>query len=444
MQITIIGCGYVGLVTGVFFSDLGNKVCLFDIDDNKIDKLNNFKIPFYEPQLKEKYIKNFEEGNIVTNYDLESSVLGADIFFVCVGTPQKSNGKPNLKYLENVISSLINIIKKNSKKNHQSIFIKSTVPPGTINKLCKKYLADIKNVSISSNPEFLREGKAVFDAFNPDRVIVGSANKKDINIAKKLYSPVVENQKIFITSIESAEMIKYASNAFLATKISFINELSRLSDVVGADIVDVSKGMGFDKRIGNSFLNAGIGFGGSCFPKDLLGLKNSFYENGIKSPIIEAVLEINKTQFTYFLEKIYEVYDQNELKEKKVAIWGTAFKPDTDDIRESLGIKIVKTLSAKVSKVNAFDNFAIKNSELELKNYKNVSFFESMEAALLGSDFLIICTEDEAFKNIDFGLFQSLTDKNIFDGRNLFSESKFSRTNINYYCIGRNCEKISS
>lgn len=443
MKISIVGTGYVGLVTGACFSKLGNEVLCLDTSKSKVNSLKKCKVPFYEPGL-ETIIKNsYQKNKIDFTTSLKASIQFADIFFVCIGTPQKHDGRPNLDFLFTYLNDFINIILDSktfleNKASKKYLYIKSTIPPGTIKKvhsLVKRHNLSSK-IIVSSNPEFLKEGNAIKDFMNPDRLVLGTIDSEAKLIAKNLYKPIVSDEKFLSVSPESSEIIKYSSNAFLATKISFINQISRLSDSLGADINDIREGIGMDKRIGNHFLFSGLGYGGSCFPKDVKGLEHTLKVYKQDSDLMKATIKVNNTQPNYFLNKIYDFY-AGSLKNKKIAFLGLSFKPNTDDIRDSVGIKIVKKLSPKVSKIFAFEPIAKKNAKDELRKLKNVHFKDSLRDATLNADCLIIATEYVEFSKLSPKHLEHLTDKCIFDGRNILKKEKFIKAGFKYFGIGR-------
>jgi len=439
MNISIFGCGYVGLVTAACFSDLGNKVTCYDNDKSKIISLNRAKVPFYEPGLDELILKNAQKNKIKFTSDIKKCLVDSHIFFICVGTPQKRTGEPDLTFIKKCMQSIFSSVSKDTHiKKH--IFIKSTVPPGTIqyfqNLIDEKKLSN--KFSISSNPEFLKEGTAINDFMKPDRVVVGSLDHEAIEVSKKLYRPILwKSDRLLIVKPESSETIKYASNAFLAMKISFINEIAKLSDVVGADINEIRRGIGLDSRINPNFLYSGIGFGGSCFPKDVRALSHSFKKNNLTGYLVDATIKVNELQIRHFLKKIHNVYSKKELKTKTFAIWGQAFKPNTDDIRESVGIKLVEYLSPIVKELKIFEPVALKNTKSKHKNISNIKYVKSAGSALKQSHALIICTEYREFWNYETNQLLKLKDKNIFDGRNILDKESLEALNINYFGIGR-------
>lgn len=440
MNISVFGAGYVGLVTAVCFAEIGHRVNIFDIDKNKINSLNKGKIPIYEPGLEDLFKKNLDAKRVSIEANLNNALDFSDIYFICVGTPQFKNGKPNLNYLYNVCRSIKKFINKKNVITDKYLVLKSTIPPGTTNKIRSLVFGDqkFKNLHIGSNPEFLREGHAVFDFMNSDRIVIGSDSQKLVAKVSKIYNLLKSSAKILVTDPQSSELIKYGSNAFLATKISFINELSRLSDKVGGNIDEISLGLGLDKRIGNSFLNAGLGYGGSCFPKDTMGLAASFLDNKIPSEIIQSVIKVNKTQKDYFIHKILKRFSKQELKKKSVLILGTAFKPNTDDIRESVSIEVIRKISSMVKEIYIFEPIARKNSADELSSLENIKFQTSKKPKISKfHDFLIVATEYPEFKELPINDFLNLRDKLVFDGRNILNMNKLSKAGIEYIGIGK-------
>lgn len=439
MNISIFGCGYVGLVTGACFADLGNNVSCYDVDKKKISSLNRGIVPFHEPGLDQLISKNAQNKKISFSSDIKDCINFSSVLFICVGTPQKNNGEPNLSYINDCISTILEHSKQNEDEI-KHIFIKSTVPPGTIKRL-QKMIKD-RNLqryfSVSSNPEFLKEGSAINDFLKPDRVVIGSNDGEAIRFSRVLYRPIVwKSDRMLVVSPESSETIKYASNAFLAMKISFINEIAKLSDAIGADINEIRRGVGLDERINPNFLYAGIGYGGSCFPKDVQGLTYAFKSNNLSENLISATIKVNNLQIQYFLNKIFSTYSKNDLKSKTFAVWGQSFKPNTDDIRESVGIKLVHYLAPYVKKLKVFEPIAIKNTKLAHKDIANITFSKSAGSAIDGSHALIICTEYREFWNFDLQILAKLHDLNIFDGRNILDKKSVQEMGINYFGIGR-------
>mgnify|MGYP001158765644 CR=1 FL=1 len=445
MKISIVGTGYVGLVTGACFANMGYDVCCSDISTEKVEILKTGAIPFFEPGLEDMVKRTISSNNLFFTSDNNTSLNFADIIFVCVGTPQDKVGKPNLTYLEEYFLELIKSLKLNDDfmsdpdaKKH--IFIKSTIPPGTIkylNSIFKKDNLETK-ILLSSNPEFLKEGSAVQDFMKPDRVVVGSNHQESINIAIELYRSILwKSDRMIVTSPESSEIIKYAANSFLAMKISYINQISRLSDVMGGDIHEIRKGIGMDERINPHFLYAGLGYGGSCFPKDVNGLEFVMQSNNLSSELISATNSVNNSQVHYFLQKILALFSPEELKEKELAFWGLAFKPNTDDIRESVAIKLITLLAPMVKKIYAYEPIASKNASKELNELNNIHFSNSALEALDRSNALIIATEYSQFWNVSPDHFLKLKDRVIFDGRNILDKEKLENIGIKYIGIGR-------
>jgi len=431
MNITIVGTGYVGLVSGVCLSDMNHKVTCLDINPAVIKILKKGDVPYHEPGLSVLIKKNFKKGNLKFTTSYKEAVKETSVFFICVGTPEKKDGSSNLDYVFKVAKNLAENITKDSL-----VITKSTVPVGTheqIEKVINKYKKSNTKISVTSNPEFLKEGNAVKDFQKPDRIIVGVELEEDKKTFNRIYKS--KKNKIIFMPRKASELTKYAANSFLATKISFINELSLLSDKLDIDIQDIKVGIGSDPRIGDKFLNAGLGFGGSCFPKDISSLINTFKENNIQPNILPSVIKANENQRKSFIKKIRGFYTRSELPLKSFAVWGLSFKPDTDDIRESISIKIIKELSTSVKSIYAYDPIASDNARNELINYKNVIFSDSKYSDINKCDGLIICTEWGVFKNLNIKEIIKLKDKVIFDGRNFVNQDKLSQNNIEYIKI---------
>ncbi len=432
MKLCMIGTGYVGLVSGVCFSDLGNTVYCVDKDIAKINSLNKGLVPIYEPGLEEVLKKNQKQKRLFFTSDLKKAVQNSDIIFICVGTPTKKNGiSANLKYVFDVANDLKKIISK-----YKIIVTKSTVPVTTgdkieriLNNLTKKKLIDVV-----SNPEFLREGEAVRDFIYPDRVIIGTDSNRANKILKSLYMPIIKkSSRYFTTSRRGAELIKYASNSFLATKISFINELANLCEKTGVDIKDVSLGMGSDQRIGDRFLRAGPAYGGSCFPKDTRALIDIGNKYKTDLSIVKSVVSSNNARKGLLLERVKTILNNN-FKNKKITFLGVTFKPNTDDMREASSISMINYLNKKNSKINYYDP---SGEKIEFKNLKNVKFSKSITSACNNADLIIIHTEWNDFKLLNF---KKLVKKNkfkVFDMRNLYSPLKMKKLKIKYFGIGR-------
>ena len=432
MNIVVVGSGYVGLVTAACFAECGHFVKCIDIDKTKLNKLKVGKIPFYEKNLEKIVLKVVKSGNLEFSSSYKKSLKNTDAIFLCVGTPPKKNGEPDLRYLKSSLRSIGEFL-----DNNAVIYIKSTVPVGT-NHFAEKYLAKkIKKgvkTFFASNPEFLKEGDAVKDFKKPDRVVIGTKDNFVKKLSKEIYKKFITKQNSLVfTSIESAEIIKYASNAFLATKIGFINEIARLSDYYDADINQIKLGMSLDKRIGSHFLNSGLGFGGSCFPKDLEGLIDRFKKNNISALIPQAVKSSNDDQIKYFANKILK----NSTNPKgNLLIWGLAFKANTDDTRESPSIKLIKIISTHFIKIFAYDPLANKNAKEELLSLKNITFINNKYQHIKKCDSLIIATEHDEFKNLDFNKIKGLRQKTVFDGRNILSPKKVKDNGLKYFGIG--------
>ena len=432
MKLCMIGTGYVGLVSGTCFSDLGNKVICADIDKNKINKLNSNKIPIYEPGLEELVKKNFDQKRLSFTTDIISAIKDSDIIFICVGTPtKKKSNTADLKY----VFQAVNLIAQNINK-YKIIVTKSTVPVTTGDKIEKilKSKNRKKKFDVISNPEFLREGEAIRDFVYPDRVVVGTKSKKANKIMKSLYLPIIKKEsRYFNTSRRGAEMIKYASNAFLATKISYINELANLCEKVSVDIKDVSIGMGLDQRIGERFLRAGPAYGGSCFPKDTRALVDTADKFKISLSIIKNVIKSNENRKNLLLQKIHNIIGKN-IKKKKITFLGVTFKPNTDDMREASSLKMIPYFSKKGALINYNDPSGKKNI---LDKIKNVKFHKNISSACYKTDLIIIHTEWNDFKSLNFKNLVKKKNFIVYDMRNIYSPEKMFKNRIKYFGIGR-------
>jgi len=430
MKLCMIGTGYVGLVSGSCFADLGNEVICVDINKDKINSLNNGKIPIYEPGLEEIVKKNFKSNNLKFSNDLPNSIKKSDIIFICVGTPTKKNNEANLKYVFDVAKT----IKENLNK-YKIIVTKSTVPLTTGDKI-EKILSSKKNINkfdVISNPEFLREGEAIRDFNYPDRVVIGTNSKKANNIMKKLYLPLIKkNNRYFHTSRRAAEMIKYASNAFLASKISFINEIANLCEASNVDVKDVSYGIGLDQRIGDRFLRAGPGYGGSCFPKDTKALVHTANKFRTDLSIIKNVIKSNDNRNNHLLNRILKIQN-NKIKNKIISFLGVTFKAGTDDMRESPILNLIPPLLKKGALIQYYDPTGSKEI---LDKYKKVTYKKNVLDLIKNSDLVIIHTEWNEFKQLNFKkMIKKRT--NIYDLRNLYSPTEMKKNKINYFGIGR-------
>ena len=432
MKICMIGTGYVGLVSGVCFSDLGNKVYCVDKNENKINLLNTGKVPIFEPGLEEILKRNFKQKRLLFTSNLKLAVRNSDIIFICVGTPtKKKSNSANLKYVYEVAHEIKKYIKK-----YKIIVTKSTVPVTTGDKIEEilKNLKRRKLVDIVSNPEFLREGEAIRDFIYPDRVVIGTDSKKANKILKSLYMPIVKkNSRYFNTSRRSAELIKYASNAFLATKISYINELANLCEKINIDIKEISLGMGLDQRIGGRFLRAGPAYGGSCFPKDTRALIDTANLFNIDLSIVKKVINSNEKRKILLSKKIIKLLKGN-VKNKKITFLGVTFKPNTDDMREASSLYMIPYLLKKGAKIRYYDPTGFKK---DFEHVKNVKFCTDIKSACMDSDCVILHTEWNVFKLLNFK--NLIRNKNfiIYDLRNIYSPIKMKKLGLKYYSVGR-------
>jgi len=441
LKVGVIGTGYVGLIQAVGLASFNHEVIGVDIDTSKIEKLKRGISPLHEEGLEE-VLKKHVNKNLIFSADY-NLLKNTDVIFLCVGTPQDKDGKANLSFLFDAAENLKRVL---DKKEEYIIVTKSTVPVGTNRKL--KEIFKGFNVKVVSNPEFLREGKALYDFYNPDRIVLGFENEKDEKLkdilVNSIYKPFKEkNVPFVITNLETAELIKYASNAFLATKISFINEIAKLCDKVNANVKKVAEGMGLDPRIGKAFLNAGIGWGGSCFPKDVKALIKQFEENNIEPILIKATDIVNEKQLEYFLEKIENYY--KDLKERTFAVLGLAFKPNTDDLRESRGIKLIEKLIEKKVKVKGFDY--VEKARENARSYfslkenliygYNVVILDDLYETVKKVDGIIITVEDDKFNSENWQKIASLVkEKVIFDGRNILNKENIESLGFKYFGVG--------
>ena len=430
MKICIIGSGYVGLVSGACFSDLGNTVTCVDINRETIEKLKKGIVPIYEPGLQELVVRNLKKKRLLFTTDISSSIKKSDIIFICVGTPTKNN-KADLKYVFNVTKSI-----KSNLNRYKIIVTKSTVPVTTGDKITK-ILKSNKNKNkfdVVSNPEFLREGEAIRDFKYPDRIVIGSNNKKIFKKMELLYEPLLKKgAKFFSTSRKGAELIKYASNAFLATKITFINEIANLCESAGINVEDISVGMGSDQRIGSRFLRAGPAYGGSCFPKDTKGLVSIGDKFKTDLSIVKSVIKSNYNRKILLTKRVSRILN-NKLKNKKITVLGVTFKANTDDMRESSALVLIPYLIKKGAYVKYYDPSGPKK---EFKINKNLKFEKTLNKACEGADLLVINTEWDEFKTIDFKKTVKKNNFKIFDMRNLYNPNELRKKNIKYYSVGR-------
>lgn len=432
MKIAVVGTGYVGLVTGTCFAETGNKVFCVDIDQSKVDRLSNGEITIYEPGLEKIFLRNLKEGRLKFTTDLQSGIQEAEIIFLALPTPPGADGAADLKYVLGVADQLGKIL-----TGYKVIVDKSTVPVGTADKVKQAIAANYKGeFDVVSNPEFLREGVAVDDFMKPDRVVVGTDSERARKIMGDLFAPFVrQGNPIIYMDERSAELTKYAANSFLATKISFMNEIAQLCERMGADVDMVRRGIGSDDRIGKRFLFPGIGYGGSCFPKDVQALIRSAEEAGYDFKILKSVEEVNTAQKLHLVEKITR-YFQQDLKGKKLAVWGLAFKPNTDDIREAPSLEMISRLLEQGATVTAFDPEAMNNVKQLLGD--KIGYADSQYDALDQADALIIATEWSEFRTPDFEAIETrMKHKAIFDGRNLFDVKQMTDMGYHYESVGR-------
>ena len=436
MKIAVVGTGYVGLVTGTCFAEVGIDVVCIDVDQKKIDNLKKGIMPIYEPGLEEMVLKNVEKGRLQFSTSLPESIKGCDVAFIAVGTPPGEDGSADLKYVIAVAREIGQNIDE-----FCVVVTKSTVPVGTANKVKTAVQDEItkRNVSIefavASNPEFLKEGAAIDDFLKPDRIVIGVENKYAEDIMRKLYKPFLLNgHPIIFMDVPSAEMTKYAANSMLATKISFMNDIANLCEIMGADVNMVRKGIGSDGRIGNKFIYPGIGYGGSCFPKDVKALIKTAKDNGYTMQILESVEAVNEAQKSVLFNKIIKHFDGN-IKGKTFAMWGLSFKPKTDDMREAPSLVIIEKLLAAGANVKAYDPVAIKEAKHILG--EQIEFAKNENSALINADALLVVTEWPDFRSPDFQVVKKLMKGNvIFDGRNIYDIAEMKELGFDYYCIG--------
>jgi UDPglucose 6-dehydrogenase len=434
MQIAVVGTGYVGLVTGTCFAESGNDVTCIDIVEDKINKLKKGNLPIYEPDLETLLHRNIHEGRINFTTNLKEGVNHAQVIFMALPTPPGEDGSADLSYILGAAKDIASLL-----EDYAVIVNKSTVPVGTAEKVRAVIEKSGKtNFDVVSNPEFLREGLAVNDFMNPNRIVVGTKSDKAKKIMSELYSPFVrQGSPLYFMDERSSEMTKYAANAFLALKISFMNEIANLSDETGANVDDIRLGIGSDERIGSKFLYSGIGYGGSCFPKDVRALHKTAQDYGYSFKIVEAVTEVNNMQKKVLVKKIKNHY-KNNLDGKTFALWGLAFKPDTDDIREAPALEIINDLLESGAKIQAFDPEAKENIAQLYEKEKNITLAKHEYDALKGADALIIATEWAEFRSPDFKkIKQELKKPLVFDGRNIYNPEHMKDEGFEYYSIGR-------
>lgn len=433
MNITFIGSGYVGLVSGVMMSYLGHNVTCLDNDEAKISKLNNKILPIYEAKLDKYFMQALEHERLKFASFYNDELKNTEAVFITVGTPSKESGEADLSYVYEAIDKISLHINKDCL-----IVIKSTVPPNSCNNIIDYLKEKGFSFNVASNPEFLREGNAVEDFLYPDRIVIGVNNKESEDILRKIYMPLTDNgAELVVTDLVTAELIKYGSNSFLATKIAFINEMANLCEKIGADIKNLSKGIGLDKRIGTAFLNAGPGFGGSCFPKDILALNSIIKNNHIDSKILEAVIRSNKERPSLMVDKIATLLDE-DLKSKNIAVLGLTYKAGTDDVRASPAIEIIKNLLDKGAYVKAFDPMGLENSQKTFQN-ENLLYLDYAIKACNSTDAIIITTEWSEFQGLDWQKIYSLVKTPIIiDLRNILKADEVESIGFRYYTVGSN------
>ena len=429
-KICVVGTGYVGLVTGTCFADLGNEVTCLDVDHERIDKLNKGEMPIYEPGLEQLVEQNVHSGRLNFSTDYAQALAGAEYAFIAVGTPSGTDGEADLQYVRSAAEAIADNV------DWPIVVInKSTVPVGTgdwvAEVISQRRGGHPLQFSVVSNPEFLREGSAISDFMNPDRVVLGSLKKEAAQNVASLYQPL--RCTIMITDLRTAEMIKYASNAFLATRISFINEIANICEALGADVTEVARGMGYDKRIGPSFLDAGLGWGGSCFPKDVKALEHMAVLHGTQPQLLQAVMEINRNQRRRAVMKLRK--SLGSLNEKTIGVLGLAFKPNTDDIRESPGLEIIHLMQNEGAHVKAYDPQAMPNAS---KILHQVELCETPYQVAEGADALLLATHWNEFKQLDFGrLLKIMRQPILLDGRNLWDSEPLRDLGFKYIGVGR-------
>jgi len=431
-KIAVVGTGYVGLVTGTCLAESGNEVLCVDIDKNKVEKMKQGIVPIYEPHLDNLFQRNIKAGRLNFTTELKEAVDFAEIIFLALPTPPGEDGSADLSYVLNVSKQIADLV-----NDYKIVITKSTVPVGTADKIKQIFAEKNKQyVDIVSNPEFLREGFAVDDFMKPDRIVIGTQSEKAKKILTELYKPFVrQGNPIIFMDERSSELTKYAANAFLALKISFMNEIANLCEKVGADVDMIRLGIGSDERIGKRFLFAGIGYGGSCFPKDVMALHYTASEYNYEFKILNAVMQVNQLQKALLPKKLKNYF--KDLKGKKMAVWGLAFKPDTDDVREAPAIDIIRALLNENAHISAYDPEAMNNFK-KIFDEKTIEYTNNPYDALKDADALVICTEWQVFRNPDFQKMQQLMKgKNIFDGRNIYDLQQMQELGFHYESIGR-------
>jgi UDPglucose 6-dehydrogenase len=439
MKVAVVGTGYVGLVSGTCLAEMGNQITCVDIDEKKVANLKNGIMPIYEPGLDGLVKSNHEAGRLLFTTDIESAIHDSEVVMIAVGTPPQEDGSADLKHVLKVANTIGRTI-----KGSKVVVTKSTVPVGTGDKVRKEIQSELDkrgvkiDFSVASNPEFLKEGAAVNDFMKPDRIVIGCDTEFAKDALTRMYQPFVLNgHRVIFMDIRSAELTKYAANSLLATKISFMNELSRVAEVVGADMQAVRQGIGSDARIGFHFIYPGIGYGGSCFPKDVNALVNTAREVKLNLSILEAVEAVNQSQRGFFFDKVSRHF-KGDLKGKTFAVWGLAFKPETDDIREAPALDIIESLLEAGARVVAFDPIAAEHTKAHFKGKDGVRFVNDQYEALTGADALLLITEWKPFRSPDFPRMKSLLKTPlVFDGRNQYEPASMKALGFGYQCIGR-------
>ena len=439
MQIGVFGVGYVGLVTGLCFAEMGNDVISVDIDPNKVEMMKKGQSPIFEQGIDDLMKRNIADGRIVFTTEAKKAIDTSKILFIAVGTPSDKDGSADLKYVLQVAETIATHVTK-----PLSVVIKSTVPVGTGDKVQKAIEAVLAKrgvnleIPVISNPEFLREGTAIEDCLRPDRIVIGVSKPEHADTMKELYEPFVRNgHPVIAMERRSSEMTKYAANSFLATKISFMNELSRLCEKVGANIDDIRSGIGSDKRIGMQFLYAGIGYGGSCFPKDVRAMMKTSEENGMPLTILDAVEAVNETQIKHTIGKAFDML-KSVTGPKKIALWGVAFKPGTDDIREAPALEVINAMLKEGVEIRAFDPIAAEHAKKEFGQHKGLEFVHNQYEALEGADLLVIATEWKQFREPNFETMkEKMRSPKILDGRNIYRPEAVRKLGFEYVSVGR-------
>ncbi len=436
MKIAVVGTGYVGLVTGTCFAEVGIDVTCIDVDKEKIEGLKNGIIPIYEPGLENMVHKNYEKGRLHFSTNLAESLNECKVVFSAVGTPPDDDGSADLKYVLDVAREV-----GRNMNDYILVITKSTVPVGTADKVKNAIAEELTKrkleipFDVASNPEFLKEGAAIDDFLKPDRIVIGLESKRAEDLMKKLYKPFTLNgHPLIFMDIPSAEMTKYAANAMLATRISFMNDIANLCEIVGANINMVRRGIGSDPRIGSKFIYPGIGYGGSCFPKDVKALIKTGLENNYSLRVLKSVEDVNDDQKSVLFNKLNEYYN-GDLKGKNIALWGLSFKPETDDMREAPALVLINKLLDAGCKIKAYDPVAINESKRRIGNI--ITYANDEYEALIDADALLLVTEWKEFRIPNFGVMQKLMNKNvIFDGRNIYDKEEIKASGFDYYCIG--------